>query len=105
MQSQIASLRNRQIVLENVKFWPALLENLAEAFGEDHSVLTKIGLNSDNSVTVEGITIKLLQVHEIAQSIAQDQKLNVVIVNKSLKKDSDKDADMWTFTLKLARQQ
>ena len=83
LEKKIAGLEVDKIVLENVNFWPALLETLAQAFDES-SLLTKVDTKVGDSVSVEGMTLNVTKIQEVANALEQDKRLNINILEKSI---------------------
>ena len=104
LEKKLAKLKASEIIFQNVKFWPGLLEALANSL-DDYSQLTNVTTDSDESVTIQGITLKVLKMQELVDSLESDEDLKVAILEKSVSKERVNDNDLWSFTIKLSRQQ
>lgn len=104
LQAKVSRFKASEIVFQNVKFWPRLLENLAENFDEE-SQLTKVESDKGDTVSIQGITLDILKIQAIAKSLESDKSLKVAILEKSVKKERVNDNDIWYFNITLMRNQ
>ena len=104
LEEKISKLKANEIIYQNVKFWPGLLENLANSFDE-FSQLTKVTSEKDDTVTIQGITLDVLKIQKVLNSLESDENLRVAVLEKSVRKERINDNDLWNFTIKLVRNQ
>ncbi|MCM8536061.1 MAG: hypothetical protein NE334_09010 [Lentisphaeraceae bacterium] len=104
LKKQVSKLKASEIVFQNVKFWPGLLENLADVF-DDNSQLIKVEGDKGDTVSIQGVTLNVLEMQKVVQSLERDQNLNIAILDKAVKKERINNNDIWNFTIKLMRNQ
>ena len=104
LKDKISKLNANEIIYQNVKFWPGLLENLGKSFDES-SQLIEVSSELGDIVSIRGITLNLLKMQKVVKSLEASEELKVAILDKSVKKNRINDQNLWNFTIKLVRNQ
>ncbi|WDE97106.1 hypothetical protein PQO03_03935 [Lentisphaera profundi] len=102
LEQERAKLKNKEIVLKNVNFWPDLLECMAESI-DDSSQLTHVNSAQKDVVTIQGITLNVLKIQEFIKGLEADSSLDVIVSEKTISQEMINNHKLWRFKISLGR--